>query len=327
MKRVHLFTTIGLIFVFTSVFLMPSALPFLASIYAVLGYLSSIKDVSKYTSWYQFSTVFFAALIIGIAVDSNWSRFPLIAAAVVIAAAGSIGRIVFFRFFCHTRYMWFEPVMLVSSVLLYLIGNIFFQNTWQAWVFPPIVIFFQGVLTVGVLKDKKQLQGFKLGANRVAIGKEAPDFSLPDQEGNSVGLTDFIDKRNLLLIFVRGDWCPGCHMMLRTYQRDREKFQTKNILVMAIGPDPVGVNKEMVLKLDLDFKVLSDPGQRTAMKYGVQLAEYENDFAEKYEAGIPLPASFLIDKQGKVQYVSRPDRVGEFLDPRTIFPVVEQLSY
>lgn len=96
---------------------------------------------------------------------------------------------------------------------------------------------------------------------------------------------------------------------------------------MAIGPDPVGVNREMVLKLGLDFKVLSDEGQRIAMKYGVQLDKYDNDFAEKYEEGIPLPASFLVDKKSVVQYVSRPDKVGEFLDPRTIFPIVEQLNY
>src|SRR3954467_3631005 len=97
-------------------------------------------------------------------------------------------------------------------------------------------------------------------------------------------------------------------------------------MVMAIGPDPVGVNREMVKKLDLEFRVLSDEGQRTAMTYGVQLSEYDNDFAEKYEAGIPLPASFLVDKGGIVQYVSRPDRVGEFLNPALIFPIIDSLN-
>ena len=95
---------------------------------------------------------------------------------------------------------------------------------------------------------------------------------------------------------------------------------------MAIGPDPVGVNREMVLKLGLEFKVLADEKQRTAMKYGVQLDEYDNDFADTYEEGIPLPASFLVDINGIVRYVSRPDRVGEFLNPGKIFPILEQLK-
>lgn len=327
MKRIHVFTTIGLIFVFTGIFLMPSALPLLATIYVLAGYLFSIKDVSKYTSWYQFSVVFFAATIFGLSLEKDFQHFPLLTLAVVVAAGGSILRIVFFQVFTHTKYNWFEPAMFVLAVLLYLGGNIFFSYGWQGWTFPVIIIFFQGVLTFGVLKDSKQLQDFNFGGSRIATGKAAPAFELPDQEGSLVSLTEYVGKRNLLLIFVRGDWCPGCHMMLRTYERERKKLQTKDILVMAIGPDPVGVNRDMVLKLDLDFKVLSDSGQRTAMQYGVQLAEYENDFAEKYEAGIPLPASFLIDKKGLVQYVSRPDRVGEFLDPRTIFPIIDNLTY
>lgn len=327
MKRIHVYTTVGLIFVFTGICLIPCEYPVLADIYVLLGYLCIIKDVARYTSWCQFFSVFFAALVLGIHLDQQWQFFPFLAASVVVAAVGSILRIVLFRLFCHTRYPWFEPVMLALSISLYLIGNSFSSSGWQGWTFPMFVIFFQGFLTVGVIKDKKQLQVFKVGSSRVAIGEGAPEFELPDQEGNLVGISDFTDKRNLLLIFVRGDWCPGCHMMLRTYERERLKFQSKNILVMAIGPDPVGVNREMVLKLDLDFKVLSDARQRVAMQYGVQLSEYENSMADEYAEGIPLPASFLIDKKGIVQYVSRPDRVGEFLDPRTIFPIVDQLAY
>ncbi|MES2590964.1 MAG: peroxiredoxin family protein [Bacteroidota bacterium] len=327
MKRIHVYTTVGLIFVLTGICLIPSEYPVLANIYVLLGYLCIIKDVARYTSWYQFVSVFFAAFVLGFHLDQQWQFFPFLASSVVLAAGGSILRIVLFRLFCHTRYPWFEPSMLALSLLFYLTGNIITSSGWEGWTFPMFVIFFQGVLTLGVMKDKKQLQGFKVGASRVVIGEEAPEFELPDQGGSLINLAEYSGKRNLLLIFVRGDWCPGCHMMLRTYQRERAKFQSKDILVMAIGPDPIGVNQEMVLKLELDFKVLSDEKQRTAMKYGVQLAEYDNQFSETYEEGIPLPASFLIDKKGVVQYVSRPDRVGEFLDPRTIFPIIDQLVY
>ena len=157
------------------------------------------------------------------------------------------------------------------------------------------------------------------------LGQEAINFNLPDQDGNPVSLADFKNQRHVLLIFVRGDWCPGCHMMLRTYEKNNEKFRARNIFAMAIGPDPVGVNRGMVEKLGLDFKVLSDEGQKTAMLYGVQLSHYENNFSENYEEGIPLPASFLVDKQGVVRYVSRPDKVGEFLNPSLIFPIIESL--
>jgi peroxiredoxin Q/BCP len=327
MNRIHLFTSIGLIFIFTGIALMPSELPFLASVYAILAYFCSMKELSLYTSRYQFIVVLGSGLLLGASVDATITSMPLLTACLFVAAAGSIFRIVFFRTFGYTQHAWFEPLMLIISISLYFTGNIVHPHNWAGWAFPPVILIFQSILAYGIFKDKKQLGSFTKGGYKIAIGKQAPDFSLPDQDGNAINLFDFSDKRNLLLIFVRGDWCPGCHMMLRTYERERQKFQEKNILVMAIGPDPIGVNREMVTKLGLDFKVLADEGQRTAMKYGVQLAEYDNDFAEKYEEGIPLPASFLIDKKGIVQYVSRPDKIGEFLDPRTIFPIVEKLNY
>ena len=111
-----------------------------------------------------------------------------------------------------------------------------------------------------------------------------------------------------------------------SYQKEKERFAAKNVYCMSIGPDPVGTNKEMVERLGLDFSVLADDKQKTAMTYGVQLEEYDNQFAEQYDEGIPLPASFLIDKDGIVRYISRPDKVGEFLNPSLIFPIVEQLD-
>jgi peroxiredoxin Q/BCP len=326
-NRLHLYTSIALIFLLTGCALLPSELPFLAAVYGILAYFCAMKELSKYTSWYQFSVVLLAAILIGFSSDAAPYTLPLVTLAALFSAAGSIFRIVFFKFFGYTQHSWFEPLMFVIAFSLYISGNLLHPGNWAGWTFPLIILLFQSVLAYGIIKDKKQLNNFTKGGYKIAIGKEAPEFTLPDQDGNTVTLEEFNGQRHLLLIFVRGDWCPGCHMMLRTYERERKKFQEKNILVMAIGPDPVGVNREMVEKLGLDFKVLADSGQRTAMQYGVQLSEYDNDFAEKYEEGIPLPASFLVDKKGIVQYVSRPDKIGEFLDPRTIFPIIEKLNY
>jgi peroxiredoxin len=254
-----------------------------ACILSFLAYFASIKEVSKYTSWYQFANTFGAALILGFSIDQSNNCFPFFTIIMFAAALGSILRIVMFSVFSYTGHTWYEPTMFVISIGAYFYVN--FTNTvdWKAWTFPAPIILFAGILGWGILKDKKQLLAHTKGGYRVQIGEPADQFQLPDQDGNVVKLSDFKNDRHLLLIFVRGDWCPGCHMMLRTYEKNNLKFKEKNILVMAIGPDPVGVNRGMVEKLGLDFKVLSDEGQKTAMIYGVQLKEYDNDFAEKYD--------------------------------------------
>lgn len=290
------------------------------------GYLIAMKDFSKFTGRLQFFTQIFTGLLIGAALDFPFEHFPFLTLTMFFATMATFGRIMFFSFFGYIGKSWFEILMLLLALGLHYTGNmIVHDNKLASWLIPVPALVFAAIITWGIIKDKKQLLPTMAKGYRVATGAPAPPFSLPDQDGKAVSLSDFHGDRHLLLIFVRGDWCPGCHIMLRTYQKEAERFKTKNIFVLSIGPDPVGVNREMVERLNLDFKVLSDEGQKTAMQYGVQLDDYDNAFAEKYDEGIPLPASFLVDKNGIVRYVSRPDKVGEFLNPSLIFPIIDKL--
>lgn len=83
----------------------------------------------------------------------------------------------------------------------------------------------------------------------------------------------------------------------------------------------------MVEKLGIGYQLLSDDLQKVSSQYGVV---YNNPIIEtaqaNYEEGIPLPASFLLDKKGIVRFVSRPERVGEFLSPNLIAEVLDDLE-
>ncbi len=297
-----------------------------AAITAAAGYFIACKDFSKFTSPLQFITQVFAGLMTGVALEYPFEHFPFLLLTMFFVTLNTFGRIMFFKFFAYTGKTWFELSTLAIAIGTHIAGNMVGHSDMLSWLLPVPALIFGCIITWGIVKDKKQLLNTTMKGYRVAIGSTAPPFSLPDQNGKAVSLADFHGDRHLLLIFVRGDWCPGCHMMLRTYQREAERFKTKNIFVLSIGPDPVGVNQEMVERLGLDFRVLSDEGQKIAMTYGVQIQDYDNAFAEKYEEGIPLPASFLIDKNGIVRYVSRPYKVGEFLNPSLIFPIIEKLN-
>ena len=114
-------------------------------------------------------------------------------------------------------------------------------------------------------------------------------------------------------------------MMLRTYERNHEKFKARGIHVLGIGPDSVDVNKDMVERIGVGYDLLSDHEQTASKQYGVLYANPAIAITVDYAQGVPLPASFLLDVDGIVRYVSRPDRVGEFLDPHLIFTVLDQL--
>jgi peroxiredoxin len=281
-------------------------------------------EFKKHTGTFEFISLFINLFVLGVAIESLREGFPFICISILGSGIALSMRTIFMKYLGYSRGLGFEPLLLVASLVLYIYGNIAAPAGWATWALPLLPFGMAAYVSIGsVIGGINMLKASRQGY-KTESGKPAPDFSLADQGGEIVTLSEFKNKRAVLLVFVRGDWCPGCHMMLRTYEKERAKFQQKNIMVMAIGPDPVGVNRDMVKRLELDYKVLSDENQDASKVYGVQ----DPDSKDKDKtAGIPLPASFLVDMAGVVRYTSRPDRVGEFLNPSTIFPILESIHH
>ena len=209
MKRIHPSTTLAVALDLAALICLISGYGLIASVLCVIAFFAAIREVSKYTSWYQFITVFVSALITGLAFDLPFENYPFITTALKVAALCSVVRIAFFRFFSYTNYSWFEPFMAVLSFVFFCLGILSGQYHWSVFVVTAPIVLFSAVFAWGTVKDKNQLLKSSRGGYRVQIGKEANEFELPDQNGNPTKLSDFKNKRHVLLIFVRGDWCPG----------------------------------------------------------------------------------------------------------------------
>ena len=323
-NRIHPFSTLGaLLFIMgtAAIFLLPGAAPVLIA----LAYGCAQLEFIKYTSRFQFGLLLLAGPLLGVLLDLQGAGFPVMTAVLVLASLATILRQAKMQVFTYVNHTWMEPSMMVVAIGLYLMNALRPGVQWQSVVLPIAPLVYAIALTLLYVHDGTLLRRQAAGGYRIQPGHAAPDFELPDQTGTGVRLSSYIGKHPVLLIFVRGDWCPGCHILLRTYERNRERFLEKGIHVLGIGPDSVDVNKDMVERIGVSYKLLSDKGQHTSQRYGVL---YSNPILESgldYEEGIPLPAAFLVDIDGVVRYVSRPEQVGEFLDPSLIFSVLEAL--
>jgi peroxiredoxin len=295
----------------------------IAASLAIIATLAAFYGMKKETAIWQLFTSILAAAVLGYAISIAENSFhPLI--CLLLLAMLLTTRPLFYTQLTFTGLPWIEPLLLILAVGVYLIGNIHFSSGWMGWAFPAPVLLFNIFKTVGTLIDYKEFKKAEHWHYAADVGKPAPHFSLADQDGNMVSLSDYKGKRHVLLIFVRGDWCPTCHIMLRTYEKHKNKFAEKNIIVMAIGPDPVGVNRDMVIRIGIDYKLLSDDKREAAKMYGTQMQD--NNPMTKYLDGIPLPASFLVDISGMIVYTSNPKQAGQILYPDTIFPVIDALT-
>ncbi|MGZ3905060.1 MAG: peroxiredoxin family protein [Bacteroidia bacterium] len=248
---------------------------------------------------------------------------PIVASALlVLPLQNSLVEVFFPRIMYHTVL----PKLIITPLLIigFIVGNIIYSTGWPGWVFPGIMHLAATLLTLMIVGDMKALEKASDKGYIIKAGSLCPDFNLPDEGGKMISKSDFAGKY-LLMIFVRGDWCPGCHIMLRTYQRNKDKFAERGVNLLSIGPDPLGVNKEMVDKLGLKYHILSDEKQMLARQFCVELQNTGSGIPEDYEF-VPLPASFLIDKGGVVRYTSRADKAGEILNPAQVFEVLDTLA-
>jgi peroxiredoxin len=229
----------------------------------------------------------------------------------------------------HTAGLWIEPLFYFVALAIY--GVELFMNHnlhLDAKLFPIAFFIVNGVMIGDVFLDGIKIRKRVKNGNGLAAGEVAPTFCLQNENNENVCLADFKGKHHVLLIFVRGEWCPMCHIMLRTYMKESVQFKEKNVFLLVVGPDPTGVNKKMAQDLKLDFHILSDPGLKVTHSYRLKIKAEHLLHAASYneEKEIPLPASFLIDINGLIRYCSNPDKIGEVVKLNDIFPVLQTID-
>ncbi|CAM3704645.1 thioredoxin-dependent thiol peroxidase [Parendozoicomonas haliclonae] len=129
-------------------------------------------------------------------------------------------------------------------------------------------------------------------------GDKAPAFTLLDQDGNSVSLSDFAGKKVLVYFYPKAS-TPGCTVQACSLTDHRSDFDDLDVVVLGLSPDPVKRLKNFEQKKELKITLLSDEDHAVADQFGVW---GEKKFMGKVFDGIHR-ISFLIDENGVVEHV------------------------
>ena len=137
------------------------------------------------------------------------------------------------------------------------------------------------------------------------VATQAPAFTLPDQNGNLVSLSDFVGKK-VVLYFYPKDNTPGCTRQACAFAQSYPEFQARNVVVIGVSKDSVVSHLKFAQKYELPFILLSDPELRAIQAYGVW---QEKKLYGKVSMGV-VRSTYLIDEQGviiKVMPKVKPD--------------------
>lgn len=126
----------------------------------------------------------------------------------------------------------------------------------------------------------------------------APDFTLSDQNGDTVRLEDFRGKR-VVLYFYPKDNTPGCTRQACAFAASYEQFKAQNVVVIGVSKDSVASHLKFAQKNELPFILLSDPELQAIQAYDVW---QEKKLYGKVSMGV-VRTTYVIDEQGIIEKV------------------------
>src|SRR5580692_8142171 len=131
---------------------------------------------------------------------------------------------------------------------------------------------------------------------RLAPGDAAPDFSLPDADGNEVSLSSLRGQR-VIIYFYPAAMTPGCTKQACDFRDSLASLAAAGFAVLGISPDTPAKLAKFRERDGLTFPLLSDPGRQVLEAYG---AYGEKMMYGKTSVGV-IRSTFVIDADGKIE--------------------------
>jgi peroxiredoxin len=180
-----------------------------------------------------------------------------------------------------------------------------------------------------------ELKQRQVAANALPVGATAPAFDLPDHDGKIISSSALLAKGKLVLCFIRGRWCPFCVGQMEAMNLVLPQIEQAGAALLAISPQTVKQSFFMQDQHKLHFPLLSDAGNKVARQFGLmyrvpelQEAVYRRAFVnlpfvngdESWE--LPIPATYILDRDGTVLYASANEDYTERPEPADIVKVL-----
>lgn len=168
------------------------------------------------------------------------------------------------------------------------------------------------LLSILALKSFSQID-----KSHLEVGEKTPIIIGVDQNGNEINSQEILKKKQIMLLFYRGNWCPYCRKHLKSLQENLEEFAKKGVYVIVVTPEITKKIEETSEKLATTFSIIYDVDNIIMTNYKVAFEVNEKNvtryfnFTKKKVKNyntqgkdvLPVPATYMINKEGKISSV------------------------
>jgi peroxiredoxin len=181
-----------------------------------------------------------------------------------------------------------------------------------------------------------ELKAGRVTERVLRVGSRIAPFELKDHNGALVSSSHLLSQGRLVICFFRGRWCPFCVGQLETMNLLLPQLEQAGAALVAISPQTVQQSFFMVDQHKLRFPLLSDDGNHVARRFGLvyrvpgeQEAIYRHAFVNLPFANgdnsweLPIPASFIVDRDGSILYASADEDYTQRPEP---LEILQQLN-
>lgn len=191
-----------------------------------------------------------------------------------------------------------------------------------------------------MLRHIEHLRNSAIAQTMLKVGDRAPAILLSNAKGETVDVGTLLKRGPVIVTFYRGGWCPTCSLELRAFQTVLPEIAEAGATLVAISPENPNDSLSTTEKNALTFEVLSDVGQKVGRAFGL-VYEFTDELKDYYKAGghdiparngtpdewaLPVSATYVIDRGGKIVYAYTDLDYHNRADPRDVLTILTQTA-
>ena len=164
------------------------------------------------------------------------------------------------------------------------------------------------------------------------IGEILPNATLLNENGESINLNEEIAKKNTVLVFYRGGWCPYCNMQLAGLVDSEAEILKLGYQIIAVSPDDYRNLKPSVEKNNMNYKLYSDADGSFIKNIGIGFTPSSGTTSYiaqktigKTTEVLPVPTVMVLNKKGEILFEYISPNYKQRISPELLLAVLKNL--